>query len=58
VLAFGKWPVLQELDLLRQRSGMVAAPQYPPQAIYPPPQAPYLPPQPTYSQQPPSYPQY
>jgi uncharacterized membrane protein YhaH (DUF805 family) len=57
VLAFGNWPVLQELNLLRQRNGMAPGPQYP-QSPYPPQQPSYSQQQPSYPQQPPSYPQY
>lgn len=54
VLAFGNWPVLQELNALRQRNGMAPGAQYPQQPPYPPQQPSYAQ-QPSYSQQPPSY---
>jgi|SRR5436305_1290097 len=57
ILAFGNWPVLQELNMLRQRNGMAPGPQYP-QAPYPQQQPSYPQQPPSYSQQPPSYPQY
>jgi hypothetical protein len=60
MLAFGDWPVLRELNMLRQQRGMMP-PGYPqgPQAPYAPnPQYPPTPQYPSSPQYPPSNPQY
>jgi hypothetical protein len=72
ILAFGDWPALRELNMLRQQRGMMPPgypqgpqgpyapnPQYPPVPQYPPtPQYPPNPQYPSSPQYPPSNPQY
>jgi len=71
MLAFGDWPTLRELNMLRQQLGMMAPgypqgpqgpyapnPQYPPTPQYPSPQYPPNPQYPSSPQYPPSNPQY
>ncbi|HLZ62212.1 MAG TPA: hypothetical protein VKR06_35145 [Ktedonosporobacter sp.] len=54
ILAFGRWPIYEELDRLRQ---MASGAAYPPQQPgYP--QQPGMPPQPGYPPQQPGYPPY
>ncbi|GAC1364370.1 MAG: hypothetical protein NVS2B12_07480 [Ktedonobacteraceae bacterium] len=54
ILAFGEWPIYQELNALRQQAAMMRGPQYPPQAPYPAnpngPQYPHYPENPQYRQ--------
>ncbi len=58
ILAFGTWPIYEELNQLRQRAGMVGMP--PPQQYQQYPQGPQGPQYPQYPQNPenPQYPQY